>query len=285
MQVDMDKVFTLLLMAFFTVIPGLGSGQTVPWENQAPADSLYEAKQYKAALELYKPLLVFYEEKRTLLKGARCAAQTGDNKLALKYLDRLVNLGWNSSRSLRNDKELSPIYAEAKFNALLKKVEKLEARSAGLKSETVLAELDSLSAYDKKYRKRPDMKAEQARLDSLNGVRLERLIGQYGWLGSNLLGGRNYCWLALLRQPLAFQKKYFGIMRKSVKKGEEERAFLAFLEDQMLVAQGKKQKYGTQIDAEKKEVYPIQEPEKVDLYRASAGLGSHKGFLKIWNIE
>lgn len=283
METNMDSVFWKLLVAFLLFLPG-ASGQ-VPWENLLPADSLYEAKQYGPALEQYKPLLVFFEEKRTLLRAARCAAQTGETRLAMEYLRRSVNLGWNISRTLKTDKELEPLRREARFQALVKKVEALEARTTELKIPVVLAGLDSLNANHRKYRNIKGMEAEQARLDSLNGIRLKSLLDQYGWLGSNILGGRNSCWLALQKQPLDFQKKYIGHMRKAVKRGEEERAYLAFIEDQMLLAQGKKQKYGTQLDAEKKVSLPLQDPEKVDIYRAKAGLGSYEGFLKIWKIE
>lgn len=273
--------FLLILASFF---PKKAEGQ-VPWDNLTTADSLFKIKDFSRALDLYKPVLAVYEEKRTLLKGARCAVQAGDQKLALKYIQRAADLGWNSARGLTSDKELAPLQGQPKFEKLVKKVEAFEARSLQVKTEAVLAELDSLYAYDQKYRRRKGMETEQARLDSLNGIRLQRVLDEYGWLGSNLLSGRNYCWMVLQRQPLKFQEKYIGLMRKAVKKGEEERAFLAYLEDQMLLAKGKSQKYGTQIDAENKKEYPLQHPEKVDIYRASMGLGSYKGYLKIWKIE
>lgn len=284
MQADMDKVFSSLLLAFTLVFPFAAEGQ-VPWENLPVADSLFTAKNYPQALEFYKPVLAFYEDRKALLNGARCAAQAGETKLALKYAGRAVALGRNSSWLLKNDKEFEPLRKESRFMDLIKKTEEQEARSAAMKNDAILAELDSLSANDKKYRKQKGMEAEQARLDSLNGIRLKRLLDQHGWLGSNLLGGRNYCWVVLQRQPLDFQKKYIGLMKKAVKKGEEERSFLAFLEDQMLLEQGKKQKYGTQVDREKKVAYPLQNPEKVDIFRAKAGLGPYKEFLKIWKIE
>lgn len=275
-------LFTCLTL--IALVPAILSGQ-VPWEKLAIADSLYKANNFGPALENYQPALEYYNEKKVLLKAARCAAQMKENKIALKYLERLVALGMSNPRVLQSDPKLAPLVNEPKFSKLVARVEKFEARAKELNKPELLSELDSIYADDQRYRGRKPNEAAQARLDSLNLQRIEQLIGQYGWLGSNLLNGRNYCWVVIQHQPLKVQQKYHPLMARAVKKGEEDPAFLAYLEDRMQVSQGKGQRYGTQVDMDKRQIYPLLKPEKVDIYRAGVGLGSIEVMRKRYNTD
>ena len=257
----------------------------VPWDNLADGDAHYQAKEYAQALESYQPLLVYYNDQKTLLKAARAAAQVGAKKKALVYLKRVVDLGWTKPQTLEYDRELEPVQEERKFSKLIARVERMEARRTALNQPELVAELEAIYADDQKYRRRKGMEEEQAQLDSMNRIRLEKLIHQHGWLGSNLLSGRNYCWVVIQHQPLEVQQKYVGLMAKAVKKGEESAAFLAFLQDQMLVSMGKPQKYGTQVDHKNKRLFPVETPEKVDIYRAEMGLGPIQALLDRYQID
>ena len=280
----LPKKYAALLLPLFLLLPALLAGQ-VPWDKLALADSLYRANDFAGALEQYKPVLKFYNEKRTFHKAARCAAAVKDKKLAMGYLKKAADLGWSNARILQSDQLLAPLASDGKFIRLIQRVEAFENRIKVLKTPALLGALDSIYADDQKYRgRRPDEKA-QARLDSANFLRMQRLIGEHGWLGSNLLDGRNYCWLVIQRQSLEVQKQYYPMMAKAVKKGEEDPAFLAYLEDKIAVAQGEKQKYGTQVDAKNQKIYPLLDPEKVDLYRAKVGLSSIEILKKRYLID
>lgn len=272
------------LLAILLVLIAFPLSAQVPWDNLPLADSLYRVKAYEPALEQYQPLLQFYFEKKTFLKAARCAAQTGDKKLAVKYLGKAFDLGW-TTRSLTSDHELAPLRQDARFVKLAAKMEESEKRRSAFSSPELLAELDAMYADDQKFRNRKERQAEQVQLDSLNLIRLEKIIERHGWPGSNQLNGRNYGWLIVQRQPLPVQKKYLKIMAKAVKKGDEEAAFMAYLEDRILVAEGKEQKYGTQIDKENRRLYPVKDLEKVDLLRARVGLGPIETLRKLNNLQ
>jgi hypothetical protein len=280
----MRWLFRRIIPFFLLCCPVFLSGQ-IPWDNLPVADSLLKAGNHQAALELYRPVMQYYAEKKYLLKAARCAAQTGETSLAMKYLKQMADMGWTSSRTFLFDRDLAPLQEIKKFQKLVDQVKAFEERSATFKTDALYAALDSLNKNHHQYRRQPGKEAEQARLDSLNMVRLAQLIEQHGWLGSNLLSGRNYCWLVIQHQPLEVQEKYVGLMQKAVKKGEEERHFLAYLEDAIRLAKGKKQLYGTQLDRENKLAYPLEKPEKIDILRARMGLASYQGYLAIWKIE
>jgi len=274
--------FIGIFFAFW--LPSELQGQ-VPWENLPIADQHYRNQEYEQALAQYEPILQYYNDKKALLKAARCAAQTGEKKEAYSYLKRVIKLGWNNSNTFQFDRELAPLKDDPKFSKLVEKVRKMETRHKELSKPELFAELDAIYADDQKYRKRKGREAEQAKLDSLNLIRIEALIDKYGWLGSNLLNGRNYCWVVIQHQPLEVQKKYIRLMAKAVKRGEEVPAYLAYLQDKISVAEGKKQKYGTQVDKEKQELFPLKDREKVDLYRAEMGLGPIKALLDRYQID
>lgn len=278
------KRYPMACLLFLALTPPLLSGQ-VPWEKLAIADSLYQAEAYEPALEHYEPVLKYYSEKKALIKAARCAALLKNEPVALRYLKRAAKLGLSNARVLQSDTKLATLRENPGFLKLLADVEEFETRAKNLGSPELLSKLDSIYADYQKYRGRKPDEAAQAKLDSLNLQRIEQLIAQHGWLGSNLLTGRNYCWLVIQHQPLAVQKKYHGLMAKAVKKGEEDPAFLASLEDRMQVSQGKAQRYGTQVDLTERRIYPIKNPEKVDFYRAKVGLGSIEALRKKFETD
>lgn len=278
------RKFPLLLATLLAIFPLLLPAQ-VPWDKLELADSLYRVNDFSRALENYKPALKYYWEKKTFHKAARCAAGVKDYNLAMGYLERAIDLGWPNSRVLRSDKILAPLAGNPRFERLIQRLETIEGHIKEIKTPGLLAELDSIYADDQRYRVGRPNEAAQARLDSSNLLRVERLIGQYGWPGSNLLDGRNYCWLVVQRQPLDVQKKYYGLIAKAVRNGEEDPGFLAILEDKMLIEQGKKQKYGTQTDAVNRKIYPLKNPKKVDIYRAKVGMNSIEVLKKRFTID
>lgn len=264
---------------FLAFAPALLCGQ-VPWEKLAIADSLYLAEAYEQALEQYQPVLKYFNEKKALIKAARCAAQLKNESLALQYLKRAAKLGMSNARVLESDPKLAPLRETPGFSKLIADVKKFETRAKELGSPELFAKLDSIYSDHQKYRGRRADEAAQAKLDSLNLQLIDQLVKEHGWLGSNLLTGRNYCWLVIQHQPLEVQKKYHSLMAKAVKKGEEDPAFLASLEDRMRLNRGKAQRYGTQVDLINRRIYPIKNPEKVDFYRAKVGLGSIESLRK-----
>ena len=67
---------------------------------------------------------------------------------------------------------------------------------------------------------------------------------------------------------------------KDAKEGNVEPADIAYLEDRLLIMEGKPQIYGTQfrtIDGVS-EPFPIEDPEHVDERRASVGLDTYAAY-------
>lgn len=126
--------------------------------------------------------------------------------------------------------------------------------------------------------------------DSLNLATVTRILDRHGWLGKDVVGetGNATLWLVIQHADTDTQLKYLPLLRKAVNEGNAEPSQLALTEDRVLLAQGKKQIYGSQImiDNETGEpwVQPIEDPDNVDKRRAEVGLPPMNEYLKIWNL-
>jgi len=78
-------------------------------------------------------------------------------------------------------------------------------------------------------------------------------------------------------------------MRDAVKNGNARGSSLALLEDRILLGQGKKQIYGSQIGnnpvTQTYYVRPLEDPDNVDKRRAEVGLGPLAEYVNYWQIK
>ncbi len=165
--------------------------------------------------------------------------------------------------------------------------------------------LNKVFEDDQKYRRNskklldqygPDSKEVQevvektAKLDKKNLERIEIILEQYGWLSEDIIGFKESeaIFLVIQHASLEVQIKYFPIMEKAVELGNARKCDLAMLQDRILVKQGKKQIYGTQLiyNEEEKQyvVEPLVYPEKVDERRQSVGLPPMNEYLKCYDL-
>lgn len=132
---------------------------------------------------------------------------------------------------------------------------------------------------------------EQAALDARLIQQLETIIAQHGWPTISLVGkeASNSAFLILQHADLSYQKKYFSLVKEAADKDEARKSDVAMLEDRILMREGKKQIYGSQLrtneQTQKLEVYPIEDEENVDKRRAAVGLMPMKEYLKYFELE
>ena len=116
-------------------------------------------------------------------------------------------------------------------------------------------------------------------VDRQNTEELRAIIKQYGWPGRSLVGqrGANTAWLIVQHadHDRAFQKQCLKLM-VAAPAGEVAPEDMAFLTDRVLLAEGKKQRYGTQF----KKVgghyvpQPLEDEANVDVRRKKLGLST-----------
>jgi hypothetical protein len=131
--------------------------------------------------------------------------------------------------------------------------------------------------------------------DSLNLIIVENILQTRGWLGPELVGysGSSTLFLVIQHSDQLTQEKYLPMMREASKKGDASRSNLALLEDRVLLGQGKRQIYGSQIGTDPETrvnfVLPIEDPENVDERRQLMDLGPLSDYTKYfdftWDLE
>ena len=121
---------------------------------------------------------------------------------------------------------------------------------------------------------------QMAAVHKQNAETLETIIDQYGWPGKTLVGddGAEAAWL-VLQHAIAcpeLQRMCLPLLQSGVETGEVPAVQVAYLEDRSCVFEGRPQRYGTQFDWDgngQLSPHSLQDPERVDAYRESVGLG------------
>ena len=126
--------------------------------------------------------------------------------------------------------------------------------------------------------------------DSINLIKVEKILDEKGWLGPDIIGEKGSLTLFLVVQHsnTKTQVKYLPMLREAVKNGNAKAKNLALMEDRVLLAQGEKQIYGSQLEqgdnSIKWKLSPMIDPDNVDKRRADVGLEPLAEYLQFWNL-
>lgn len=127
--------------------------------------------------------------------------------------------------------------------------------------------------------------AEMAKVDADNTKWLGEQVDKVGWPTVTQVGKQaaHTAWLLVQHADAdpKFQRKCLDLMAK-LPKGEVDGKDVAYLTDRVLLAEGKKQVYGTQFHAPdgKWEPKPLEDPANVDKRRAEVGLSTLAEYVK-----
>jgi hypothetical protein len=143
-------------------------------------------------------------------------------------------------------------------------------------------EIAKLTGYSKEYLDN-HIWAIITETDSLNLVKVEKIISKYGYPGKSLVGQPTNTAAFLVIQHSPKIKQYYPLVEKAGKNKEIPFTDVAMMLDRKLIEEKKPQIYGTQIEGKfiineqtgKKEqviyVLPIKNAEKVNNRRKKAG--------------
>ena len=225
--------------------------------------------------------------------------------------------------ALQNDSSLDVLY-DPDFYSLIddprwKDIEdmqigKYEAKNGDIKNESFARELFRMIIKDqgfmyagnierKKYMQNggyfstpaifPVLAMEEKNLKE-NERRLLELLDKNGWPTASLVTEYAAAGAALVinHSTHEIRKKYFPMLEEAFKKGEAQPLRYAKMRDRLLVEEGKKQLFGTQLKFEEntRVPQPIEDPQNVDKRRAEIGLDPLHVYLKErfdidWNVE
>ncbi|MEN2490219.1 DUF6624 domain-containing protein [Flavobacterium sp. B11] len=298
-------VFILLVINF-----GFLNAQTYKnWVHKA--DSCYTAKNYELSVSYYGKAFKIEQKSWSDLYNAGCSASMArQHKKAFKWLNLSIDNGYENMAHIKIDNDLKSLHSEKEWNKTIDKLQK-KLDIIGANYDKVLEkQLAEIYTEDQEIRgefmnvyraAKPDKKKIDSigkimqRKDSINLIKVTKILDEKGWLGKNVVGsqGNQTLFLVIQHADLEYQQKYLPMMREAVKNGNANPGNLAYLEDRVALREGKKQIYGSQSSMNKKtnkiRISPMIDPDNVDKRRAEVGLGTMAEYatkLNIdWNLE
>lgn len=270
------------------------------------AKELYKNKAYGEAGEKFSDAFATNGGKGVIgdrYMAASAWAMAGQPDSAFLNLFKIVDSGYYTDKSeVVSDSTFTPLHTDNRWGELIEKLNLAEAKL----DKPLIAMLDTIFYEDQMYRQQSDSIEKQygrdseelkahwdmiAEKDSINLVKVQRVLDERGWLGKDVVGpqGNQTLFLVIQHADLKTQQKYIPMMREAVKKGNANGAELAMLEDRVALRTGKRQIYGSQLwrDPETGEfhVMPLEDPDKVDERRSSVGLGKLADYISIWDLK
>lgn len=270
------------------------------------ADSLYEVKKYKASGMAFSRAF-----KATDGRGfssdkynAACAwSLAGGKDSAFVYLKAIAKKGYKDYNHLMIDADLKNLHSDKRWKEVCRQIKQNKDKAEEGLNKPLVAILDTVMQEDQKYRvqalnaeKKYGRNAKETKAiwakarkaDSINLVKVTRIIDQYGWPGPDIVGdeGNEAVFLTIQHADPVTQNKYIDVMRAAVKAGKAQGEALALLEDRVALGKGEKQIYGSQIGMDDSGTYiaPMIDPDNVDKRRAAVGLGPIADYVKNWNL-
>lgn len=275
------------------------------------ADSLYTAKDYKNSATAYQNAFDSNEGKaypRDRYNAACTFALVGDSEKAfyhLIYSAEHPRIKYKNYNHITTDSDLNSLHKDERWEKLIKLVKANKDEAEKDLDKPLVATLDTIYREDQTYRRQigeiegkygrdsDEMKNHWELInekDSINLIKVQKILDEKGWLGTNVIGnqGNSTLFLVIQHSPLEVQEKYLPMMREAVKKGNARASSLALLEDRVALRKGGKQIYGSQVgrDQETGEYFvsPLEDPVNVDKRRAEVGLRPIADYISNWNM-
>lgn len=297
----MKKKTTIVTIALLVFNFSCTQNQQKYSELVSEASKLYENGEYLKSGQKYSHAFTALENKAIVkdrYNAARAYSLANEVDSAFIQLFKISKKeNYSDYKQIRTDPTLTSLHSDKRWDVV---VENVKANKIAL-----MATLDTILQDDQKYRgmineiadtygwQSEELKAHWKVInekDSINLMKVERILDQHGWLSSDRVGiqGNVTLFLVIQHADLETQLKYLPVVRKAVEKGDAQAKHLALLEDRVAIRQGKKQIYGSQVrkDPETDEFYvlPLKDPEDVDKRRAEVGLGNLQSYVAQWGI-
>ena len=295
------SAFTTVL---FLVLAIHARGQGVEYFRWVQkGEQLFTAKDYKGSAQAYSKSFAIAGSKAVAddRYNAACAwADAGNMDSAFHQLQYLATKrNFANYKHLLDDTDLKSLHTDKRWALVCAQVKKNKDKIEAKLNKPLVARLETILDNDQKYRMAldtvagkygPDSKEMKALwdgmkvYDSLNEIEVVAILDKYGWPSIQSVGemGAEPIFLVIQHAHLKTQDKYLPVMRAAVKKGDAKAAWMALLEDRVVLRHGRKQTYGSQVSGDDKGGYlaPMIDPDHVDERRASVGLGPLAGYLQ-----
>jgi len=215
------------------------------------------------------------------------------------YLTRSIINSPSFNRLILSDTDFDKLHPLPCWQLISNKIDSVLLASIPNASKPKLAlELFHIFVLDQKARgyglKFPDKSLLNT--DSLNLIRIEEIIKEYGWPTYSMVGkvAADGAFMVIQHSNTQTQKKYLDLLLDAAKKKEASSESVALLQDRIMANEFHCQVYGTQVfqmkdpttgKLSKFTYYPIKDEENVDSRRKEMGLKPLKDYLKMFGID
>ena len=131
----------------------------------------------------------------------------------------------------------------------------------------------------------------QSLVDAAHMARLEEVVSQFGWPTISTFGPQaaTAAFLILQHSELDMQQKYLAVFRDAAQSGEARGSSYALLYDRILMGEGKRQLYGSQVRLDEASgdyyLWPIENEANVDQRRAELDMQPLAEYLKLFPFD
>ncbi len=205
------------------------------------------------------------------------------------YLSLVAIIAWAFVAATADESKIEPLQAPQLRQELLRRVKVDQAARLAMiewmKLHAKVGAVDIASLADERKAEFEKLSQAVQQADEENTKRLAEIVERYGWPRIALVGkeGANAAWLLVQHadRNRPFQRQCLDLMTQ-LPKDEVSQRDLAYLTDRVLLAEGKKQVYGTQMNSAegKWTPQPLEDPDNVDQRRAERGLEPLAEYIK-----
>ena len=300
-------LLTILSLSVFNFV--FGQDHKKYSELIQEAWSLYKSKNFLQSGQKYSEAFVALGGKGMVNDryNAACSwALANQTDSSFTQIFRIAEKdNYTNLEHITTDPDLNSLHNDERWSEVIEIVKSNKEKAEANLDKPLVAILDTIYQEDQKYRQQieeieekygwesDEMKAHWEIInekDAINLIKIEKILDERGWLGTDVIGnqGNSTLFLVIQHADLETQEKYLPMMREAVKKENAQASSLALLEDRVALRKGEKQIYGSQVgrDQETGEYYilPLIDPDDVDKRRAEVGLGTIQDYISNWGM-
>ena len=306
----MRPAFLLLLVLFFSVA-GLAQGQRQFTVVLSAGDSLRNEGDLQGAIAAFKKDYAADSKNLFTVYNMACAfAMSHQADSAFRYVREALALEDKPGTliSFLTDPDFVNLQQDPRWTGVEEQVLDSVQKATGktYKDLPLAKRLLRMRALDQAYYS--DLKIAESktgrrssvvmalwelkrRINEQNVADLEAIISRNGWPKISQVGRQaaSAAFLIVQHSNDTLQRKYLPTLKQLCEEQEAAWPDYALMYDRIQTSANMPQRYGSQVrynDALKKyELFPLEDPAKVDQWRAEAGLGPLKDYVARWGIE
>lgn len=305
MKIYLFKIKILLLLSFISCKSNYLDSSIEKSSNEVKlryADSLFEIGKLKESLFIYKSLENSFDidnDRETIYKMATMYAILKKNEKAFVCIDKTIEK--DSTMWVLEEPDFYNLIDDSRWKKIEdNQIKKVEMKKGVFKNKELIKNTyrmylkDQALFYEMQhFNNRKHFDNLKRKINNENLKELELIIEKYGWPTISLVGEELATTTFLIvqhQENLEKQKKYLPFMNEALKKNDLNKYQYAYLNDRILIGEGKKQVCGTQLtyDKEKKTIYfdvdSVENINELDSIRKKYDMDSISEYLKHSNI-